>query len=254
MTSEMIAELAKKIAQEVLFQEWYFYLLWILITGLSAFFGSWIKSYATDKAKFKSIEENFNLILYQLKTSTTATSEIQLALGHNDWTSREYKTLRRDKMESLMVALYETRDWVSKTLISNVEETSFDTDSSPVNKVLVISSLFFPELKECNENFFEIHQLFIVKFLETVGSVSAASADIKRLEFEFNAYQNMKTSESVVKAQDTIDKLKSARAELLSRKSQFRKDLLPIYRNLSDSFNKYTGKIQELMNSTISPI
>jgi hypothetical protein len=251
MTPAMISDLARQIAQQQLHEGYLYYLILLALLFVGAFFGSYIQGFASDKGKAKSMQSNFDMLSEQLKKTTSLTTEIQIALNHDDWSSKEYKVLRRNKLEILTFALYETRDWASTQITVGGANAIIQAESSPVNKVYVTSKLYFPELNAVNLKFHKVHQKFIVEFLNAQNLYSKTKLVHDQLSMRMDAYLEMKNAEKV---QETEPQLDAARAELRNAYSEFSKSVIPVYHELQDSLLNYETMIQDLMLRTISPI
>lgn len=253
MNPEIISELANKIAQAQFTENWKYYLVLLALILISSFLGGLLNAYTAERGKFKAIEANFDKVLFQLEKTTTTTKGIELALSHNDWTSREYKTLRRDKLEKLMFGLYETRDWVAKSITVDHEKGEFDVESTPVRGVVVVASLYFPELKSVNDKFFSIHQNFIIKALDEARHLRNAEMKAKVVSIEIDTLQKIGTEESMKKAAEMIARLEENNHAFLEVKKQFQEMLVPIYKELHESVLEYCEAIESLMAATITP-
>jgi hypothetical protein len=253
MNPEIVSELAKKIAQAQFTENWKYYLVLLALIAISSFLGGLLNAYTAERGKFRAIEENFDKVLAQLEKTTTTTKGIELALSHNDWTSREYKTLRRDKLEKLMYGVYETRDWVAKSITVDHERGEFEVESSPVRDVVVIANLYFPELKLVNDKFFSIHQNFIINALDEARHLRDAEMKAKVVSLEIDMLKKIGTEESMRKAAEMMTQLDQANHAFLEVKKQFQEMLLPIYKDLHESLLEYAESIESLMAAIITP-
>lgn len=249
----MVSELANKIAQAQFAENWKYYLVLFALVAIGAFFGGYIRAYTGESAKFRAIEKNFDKVLAQLEKTTVTTKGIELALSHNDWTAREYKTLRRDKLEALMFSVYETRDWVAKSITVDHEKGDFDVESTPVQKVVVIADLYFPELKPVNKKFFAIHQNFIIKILEEGKHLRSAQMVVEITNVEIDTLRNIGDAESIKKISEMLPQLKENREAALEVRRNFQEGLLPIYKELHEALLEYCQSIESLMAKTIIP-
>jgi hypothetical protein len=252
MTPAMIVDLARAIANEQVHQNWGFYLLWLAVIAIAAFSGSWIRSYAADAGKFKAIQRNFEVVLDQLERSTSATTQIQLALNHQDWSTREFKMLRREKLELLLLALYEVREWASQMVIADVDN-GVDVASSPINKFVVMSRLYFPELGDRTTHFFQSHQTFVIAMLETAGSVREAGREAEDIKFQIDSAQLLNTPQSVRQAQELLPRLRAAQVAALDSRTAYQRALLPLYRQIQSSVLLAEAEVVALMSAIITP-
>ena len=148
MSEELIREIARQIVQEQLLQYWRYYLvlgaLMFLGSAASAYFGSYFRK----RGEAYATKADFELLIEQLRATTSAAEEVKIAIGHTDWTSKEWKTLRSIKLEELMGAVYAVRDWLDKEERIKLFNQPGDLESTPFWKVNIISGLYFPELRD----------------------------------------------------------------------------------------------------------
>lgn len=252
MTPAMIAELARKIVEQQVSHELWFYLILLCLIFLAAFFGSLVRGYATDVGKFKAIEKNFEAVLEQLRKSTSATTEIQLALNHQDWSSREFKTLRREKLEGLLLTLYEVRETASKLVTAECDVTA-EAESAPLNKLIAFGGLYFPELGTFIAQFSSAHHAFVVTSLESSSIVRKAKSKVSSLEFELSAHFTHPVADSQVLIAQLQVQLDAARVEYLERRQEFQLGLLGFYREIQRQFEVMEREVGVLMGVIIKP-
>lgn len=252
MTPTMIAELARKIVEQQVQQEWWFYLMLLALIFLAAFFGSVVRGYATDVGKFKAIERNYEAVLEQLRKSTSATTQIQLALNHQDWSSREFKTLRREKLEGVVFILYEVREAASKMVTEDADAVT-ETESTSLNKLVALVGLYFPELTTPILKFAAAKHDFIMARLEKGQPSRRAKSKVAKLEFEITAYFENPSLNSSANIDELQLQLDGARIEYLDIAHEYQLELLKLYRKIHHEFEVAEGEIKSLMGSIISP-
>ncbi|KAF1717926.1 hypothetical protein CSC74_03195 [Pseudoxanthomonas yeongjuensis] len=94
-------------AEESLVNDWRFYVLWGLMTLVTAAIGAYAGAYFRKRGEVAAIRSDFQELTRQLRDNTRLTEQIRTDFAHQDWATREWKTLRRVKAEEL---LNEVRD------------------------------------------------------------------------------------------------------------------------------------------------
>ena len=85
----------------------------------------------------------------QLRATTTAAAEeVKSAISHSDWSTREWQTLRRIKLEELLATVYEVREWLDRDMSARFGNGPKVHEKSPISKLEVVSRLYFPEIFE----------------------------------------------------------------------------------------------------------
>jgi hypothetical protein len=148
MDIKIIAELVQQIVrQEVLLNYWYW-----LIMAACAFVGvavySFLVPYFRRRGEAYATKADLDAILSQAEKITEATETIKVSISRQDWTHREYVSLRRAKLEELMIAVHELGSWLGKEEQHLFYGRERNDDATPVNIVTTLSGLYFPELKQ----------------------------------------------------------------------------------------------------------
>ncbi|APR05841.1 hypothetical protein [Thauera chlorobenzoica] len=146
MSDALIREIAEKIIQEQLLQNWHFYALLLGLLLINSAAAGWVGSYFRKRGETYATKADMDAILDQIHATTEVAEQVKTAIAHSDWTTREWKTLRRVKLEELMEAVYATREWLSKELNSRLFGQTQSSGASPVWKVQLVSRLYFPEM------------------------------------------------------------------------------------------------------------
>ncbi len=187
MTEELIREIAVQIFNEQILQNWKFYLLILVLS----FFGAFLASYLKKQGELQAVEENFSKILDQLKQNTNATEEIKTRINHSDWTQREWKTLRRIKLEELLTAIHQTMDWLEaeRTLIKDTGEGS--ETPNPVKNAITMAQLYFPELVKDVDQFYGLTYEYLNNSLESLHGIYDANMSKDVAMFKSNYEANL---------------------------------------------------------------
>lgn len=252
MTQEMIAELARKIAAEQAYLDWKFYVIVLCLVAVGSFVGAWLTAYAADSGKLKAINANISLVLEQLALTTKTAAEIQLSLAHSDWVSKEYKTARRHNLEKLLYALYETRDWMGALIMSPPSGKTVDVTQSPINKVVVIATLYFPELSQFQSSFFNAHSDFLKKHCELVEPIRATTYRIDQLNGIIESFQAGQLQLDLANAQEITEKLDSLVRERAQAKVVYGPPVTECYKALQKSLIAFEREIAATMSATIA--
>lgn len=146
MTEEMIKAIALQIVNEQLLQNWKFYLLILSFGFLSAVGSAYISSYMKKRGEYFATRADFEAMLDQVKKTTSAAEKIRADISHLDWSSREWKTIRRVKLEELLTTLYQARDWMSREKNAHIFGENPQECDSPMIQASIIARLYFPEL------------------------------------------------------------------------------------------------------------
>ena len=145
MTPILAREIAEQIVDEAFLTNWKVYgvlfALLIVSSALSAFATAFFRKRGETAANSRDFQE----LIRQLRETTTAAEEVRTAITSTDLASREWRALRRTKLEELLVAAYALKEWLDADQSHRLFQGSHP-GASPVSKVETISRLYFPEL------------------------------------------------------------------------------------------------------------
>lgn len=146
MADNLIREIVEQILSEQILHNWKFYTLMFATTSLGSIAGSFLSSYARKRGEALATKADFHHLLTQLEATTKTAEEVKAAVQHSDWLAREWKSIRRSKLEALLEATYAARHWLdsfkNRWLFSSTDEPNAD----PMDKVQQLAALYFPEL------------------------------------------------------------------------------------------------------------
>jgi len=173
--------------------------LLVAIAALSGVATAFFSSYFRRRGETYATKADFSELLAQLRETTKAAEDVRSEISHADWKSKEWKTLRRIKLEELMLFLYETRDWIADQASVKMfgSEPSSLTDQQA--RLDLTARLYFPELwsdvQACSVT---ISQMKVMVFEAALGKLNSKN-DVNILSTEvekhkavwFPAYQTL---------------------------------------------------------------
>jgi hypothetical protein len=149
MSEALIREIAERIVNEQLLLNWRFYLALLGVAIISSAVVAYAGAYLRKRGEAYATKADFAELLKQLKATTTAAEEAKTLISHADWSSREWKTIRRVKLEEILSSVYALENWViqklthlmdNKLVISSLYE-------APLSQLRQLCALYFPELQ-----------------------------------------------------------------------------------------------------------
>lgn len=152
MLDPILLEAIKEVIDGAILKNWLFYFLIAAVSLLSGVAGNFIGSYARKRGENLATKADFDAILSQLTVTTKATEDIRTSIQHSDWLSREWKVIRRTKLEELLDSAYACEDWL--TIVKNkwLFHRDIEEGTNPADKVKRLAALYFPELRLQAEN------------------------------------------------------------------------------------------------------
>jgi hypothetical protein len=145
-STQLIVELAKQIeAQQAAHQVWF----WLLIGAVSLVagaVGSFISAYFNKRGETRGIQADLKTIIAQQRELTGAVKKVEFDLSHEEWKKRELTTLRREKLEELLIAAGGCADWAIENAQNLLGRGIVSTQANPIAIVNSLAPAFVPEL------------------------------------------------------------------------------------------------------------
>lgn len=142
-TQALIADL---ITHKII-DNWVFWLLFFVVSGLSALAASFLKAYGNKRGEQLATKKDFDNLKSQLQATTRLTEEIKGEVGHIEWRMREMYSTRRAKLEEFVQQIGTVTStlnpWVSEMFTSG---NFVPLDSECLNRLEMLARLYFPPL------------------------------------------------------------------------------------------------------------
>lgn len=145
MNHSELEELARAIAQNTVVDSWPYWLAMIGLMFVGVFIGALVGSYAARRGEVLAARADRREILDGLRQTTQAAEEVRSAISLGEWTQRERTSLRRAKLEEMLLLAYKAREWLSGEL-DRILNTDAPEKPSPLEMMMALGRLYFPEL------------------------------------------------------------------------------------------------------------
>jgi hypothetical protein len=153
MNESLIREVANQVVNESLLQNWRLYAFILALTLLAVCSNALLKRYFEKRGEVLATSADLQEVLRQLKSTTEVAEQVRAAVSHADWAAREWKTVRRTKLEELVEVSLSLEAWLD-------EQRSawfFPSDKArggrpPTDRVSMLSALYFPELEQVSSS------------------------------------------------------------------------------------------------------
>jgi len=147
MSEALVREIANEVLRAGLLENWRVYVVLAALLLLSGVASTVISTYIRKRAETYATKADLDQLVVQLKATTAAAEQVKSAIAQTDWANREWRTLRRVKLEELVTAVHSARHWLDVETNARFFGDQANSDLSPVWKLEVITSLYFPELR-----------------------------------------------------------------------------------------------------------
>lgn len=192
MNDVVIREIAEKLAQQQLLASWPWLLAVLAISVVVGAVAIYSSSYLRKRAETFASRADLDEVLRLVRATTEATEEVKSSIAHSDWASRELRTLRRTKLEDLLLAIYELQAWERSYRDFRVHGKGSDPGPSQMGRISLLATLYFPELLLEIKKLAHVHYSFHKNQLEAEASIRAAGTDasLRSQAVEFSTTQS----------------------------------------------------------------
>lgn len=147
MTETLLRELALQIVQQGLIENWKLYAILLGLLFLSTTAGIFLVKYLGRRAEVYATRSDLHEVLRQLKATTELTEQVKAAVSHADWIAREWKAIRRAKLEELVESAISLPQWLDHQRSVSFFHAEQKKPSPPADRVSMLTALYFPELE-----------------------------------------------------------------------------------------------------------
>lgn len=146
MDKGLLEEIAKQIVKQEILGNWGIICLFVALTFVTTAAASFFASYFRSRGANLATKADLDFLIEQQAKLRETTAKIEQTISHKDWTIKENKTLRRTKLEELLLAAHEMEAYLEK----DKNEILFDGPPNdlkdPEHQVQILGALYFPEL------------------------------------------------------------------------------------------------------------
>ncbi len=146
MDDNQIQQLAHEIANQTAFHNWEYWITLLAVAFIAAL-GGYFGSYFAKRGEHAANKADLKEILRQLERTTRMTASIESVVALGEWSERERRTLRRVKLEELMLTAHRANDWLGIERNRLIYLSDDREAASPLPLMITLGKLFFPELQ-----------------------------------------------------------------------------------------------------------
>ena len=180
MDKELIREVANAVFMQELLTNWHIYALMACMWLIFKFLDALIGPYVTRRAEALATKVDFENAMVQIRATTKATEAIRVQITKTDWLDKEWRTIRRVKLEELLTSANRMRDYITNLRIDNKVDIASDSSDT----LTTLCALYFPELRPEVSDLFETHKEFSTfhldcqrLWLEAISAGNQTAAD-----------------------------------------------------------------------------
>lgn len=186
MQEQVIREIAQQILREQFFENWMMYALLVAVAFLSSVASAYLVKYIGKRAETHATKADLEEVLRQIRKTTEVTEEVRTSISHADWVTREWKAIRRTKLEELLEHAYATDNWLYQQRGKWIFDKADNNLSSPTNRVSQLATLYFPELSVESSALVLAERNVLSWIIKTAIALNAAGKDLSVRQVVFD--------------------------------------------------------------------
>jgi hypothetical protein len=234
MTPDQIKELTAQILSGMVWVQWPSYLLFLALGGVWLYFKQRISGFASKIGEIEAVTSQFETLTEQLKANTAIVETVKTEIAHGDWAAREWKTLRRTKLEQLLEKTNEMKAWQMLFQSERIFDSKITAGMSPEPQVELIGLLYFPELRESLYSFCRTHDEIVILILNWAKELATPQA-------QMNAALAQKDSPALVKAS----------SEMIELRGKYFEEMKVIYQRQLEAKSELEKKAKEVFHNIV---
>lgn len=187
MTETLVREIANEVLLDGLLKNWWTYFVLVSLLAVSGAASAYVSSYLRKRAETFATKADFDELLRQMRATTEAAESVKSAIAKNDWTEREWRTLRRVKLEELMASVHAAIHWLDREIDARLFAEAMPSDASPIWKVEILPELYFPELQSEVSVFNLTFSQYRSWIIDVQAELSSAGKDLAKRQVIFSS-------------------------------------------------------------------
>jgi hypothetical protein len=146
MDKDLVTQIAQQIVSQEILRNWNFYLVVLLLSFLSAAFSSFVLPYLKRRGEQFATKAEMDSIVKQLEQTTQTAKSIESKISIDEWSHKEYRSIRRQKLEELVLAVHRVDGWLEKQRNWRIYEGAPNGEPWPMDSIELLVTLYFSEL------------------------------------------------------------------------------------------------------------
>ncbi len=181
LNETVLKDIALQIVQQGILSNWQFYAFLLALSLISGAIGAFLSKYVGKRGETAAVDADLKKILRQLEKTTEVAEQVRSKVDHADWVAREWKTIRRVKLEELVKSAISVEHWLDKQC-SACRESSYkeiEGSNSPAKQTEMIAALYFPEIQEQSKKLVHTTSMAIVWMNKKAHEINKISNENK---------------------------------------------------------------------------
>ena len=146
MDQDTIQKIAQEVAKHLPNYSWQLLAVQVMLMIFAFGGGTFCGMHLRTGRKNFAIKGEFDDPQAQLPGNTATVETDKAAIGQEDWRTREWATLRRTKLEKLLIRAHDCEHFSNQLRDTALTDTHLE-QRDPLSELDVITTLYFPELK-----------------------------------------------------------------------------------------------------------
>jgi hypothetical protein len=248
-----LVDIANRISEGQIAGNSQFYIILTVLVIIAALAVGFVVPYLGERGKLLAAAETVKTRLTEIRDTTEAAEQVRTSIARNDWTIKEYKTLKRNQLEHLLATAF-------KLMLSSEDDARLQSNEAHLKiesrefmiELRKTASLYFSELETQTEALINAQSSLAVWVIQSRTKIRTAKL---QLEFE-QAKQNSETQNDMLNqilGAQKQEKCKKAEAEYNRVRLEYAEEYSQYANVLTDAVDQLQGRATTLMQELITP-
>lgn len=223
-----------------------------ILTGLIFWY---VKPYLGERGKLLALAETLRMRLDEIRQTTEAAENVRTRIAHSDWTTKEYKTLLRNKLEQLMAAAYKTMSATQTDADFQYENSNLKlTSDAPASEIRLLLAMYFDVLRPEVDKFLLIHSNFSIWLIGARTQLRKADLLVTHEKLDLDTLRSATSgivTDSLIANQN--QKYREAKEQELRIREVYVSEYAPLIQALGEALQNLELRSGLLMKEYIAP-
>lgn len=248
-----LVDIANRIAEGQIAGNSQFYIILAVLVIIAALAVGFVVPYLGERGKLLAAAETVKTRLTEIRDTTEAAEQVRTSIARNDWTIKEYKTLKRDQLEHLLSTAF-------KLMLTCEDDAKLQGDEAHVRiesrefmiELRKTASLYFSELEMETQALIDAQSSLAVWVIQSRTKIRTAKLELDSERAKQNAIRqnDMLNRITAVEQRERLNTVVTAYNKVRLEYT----DEYPQYaRALTEAVDRLQGRATTLMQELITP-
>jgi hypothetical protein len=148
-----------------------------------------VGEYLRTKGRNLATKADFDDLKVQLRENTELVENIKAEVGRKDWAAREWRNLRRTKLEEVLTKMHDCEEFADRHRHSSIDGKP-SVERNPAGEMETLGVLYFPELKSELDLYLAAYRQHILFGSNLITELLSAGTDTAARKVPYAKYMS----------------------------------------------------------------